>query len=151
MEPIYRSRLVARQLKALDKSGQSYFAPGPPLEALRTILSLAMTRIGDHRPDWEPTAPTGAQLRFIDIKRAYFNAKVDREAAPCFVDLPPEDPDHGDMCGELLRHMYGTRMAADGWQEEYSTLLVRLGFTQGTASPNVSHHRARDLMLSAWR
>ncbi len=47
----YRSRLVARQIKALDKSGQSYFAPAPPLEALRLTLSLAMTRIGDYQPD----------------------------------------------------------------------------------------------------
>ena len=38
-EPNYRSRLVARQLKAFDSSGASYFAPAPPLEALRTILS----------------------------------------------------------------------------------------------------------------
>ena len=50
LEPKYRSRLVARQMKALDKSGTSYFAPAPPLEALRTVLSLAMTRCGAHRP-----------------------------------------------------------------------------------------------------
>ena len=36
-EPNHRSRLVARQLKATDFSGKSYFAPAPPLEALRTI------------------------------------------------------------------------------------------------------------------
>ena len=36
--PNYRSRLVARQLKAMDQSGQSFFAPAPPLEALRTVL-----------------------------------------------------------------------------------------------------------------
>ena len=38
--PNYRSRLVARQLKAHDKSGTCYFAPTPPLESLRTILSM---------------------------------------------------------------------------------------------------------------
>ena len=32
MNPNYRLRLVARQLKALDKSGDSFFAPGPPLK-----------------------------------------------------------------------------------------------------------------------
>ena len=31
--PKYRSRLVARQLKAMDKSGESFFAPTPPLES----------------------------------------------------------------------------------------------------------------------
>ena len=45
VHPNYRSRLVARQLKAMDQSGQSFFAPAPPLEALRTVLSLAMTSI----------------------------------------------------------------------------------------------------------
>ena len=31
--PKYRSRLVAGQLKATDKSGDSFFFPTPPLEA----------------------------------------------------------------------------------------------------------------------
>ncbi len=44
--PKYRSRLVARQLKATDKSGESFFAPTPPLEALRAVISLAATTIG---------------------------------------------------------------------------------------------------------
>ena len=44
--PWYRSRLVARQLKATDKSGDSYFAPTPPLESLRTILTFASSSIG---------------------------------------------------------------------------------------------------------
>ncbi len=88
----------------------------------------------------------------MDVARAYFNAKVDREAAPCFVDLPKEDPDSETMCGELLRHMYGTRMAADGWQEEYSTLLISLGFRQGTSCPNAFHHRTkRIVLLRPWR
>ena len=41
LHPNYRSRLVARQLKATDTSGKSYFAPAPPLEALRTVISMA--------------------------------------------------------------------------------------------------------------
>ena len=46
VHPNYKSRLVARQLKAMDQSGKSFFAPAPPLEALRTVLSLAMTGLG---------------------------------------------------------------------------------------------------------
>ena len=133
LNPNYRSRLVARQIKALDRSGASYFATAPPLEALRTVLSLAMTRIGEHRPDWRPDSPSRTQLSFIDVSRAYFNAKIDQNEKPTFVSLPGEDPDSLSMCGQLLRHMYGTRPAADGWQEEYSTLLIRLGFHQGAA------------------
>ena len=52
------------------------------------------------------------------------------------------------MCGELLRHMYGTRLAADGWQEEYSTLLIRLGFTQGVGHPNIFRHTDRNIICS---
>ena len=33
-DPNYRSRYVARQLKALDRSRACYFAPAPPLEAM---------------------------------------------------------------------------------------------------------------------
>jgi len=43
--PKYRSRLVARQLKATDKSGDSFFSPTAPLEALRAVLSVATTHI----------------------------------------------------------------------------------------------------------
>ena len=131
VSPNYRSRLVARQMKCQDRSGASYFAPAPPLEALRTVLSLAVTTVGRHRPVLDPISPQRSQLSFINIKRAYFNAKVDDHDPPVFVDLPPEDKDHGHMCARLLRHMYGTRMAADGWQEEYSTLLIRLVFRPG--------------------
>jgi hypothetical protein len=140
LHPKYRSRLVARQLKALDKSGQSYFAPAPPLEALRTVLSLAATTIGEHKPCWDPNSPQRTQISFVDVSRAYFNAKIDQDAAPTFVDLPPEDDDHKEMCARLLSHMYGTRPAADGWQQEYSTLLISLGFRQGISCPNVFHN-----------
>ena len=46
MNPQYRSRLAARQRKATDKSGTSYFAPTPPLEVLRPVLFFATTTTG---------------------------------------------------------------------------------------------------------
>jgi len=52
--PNYRSRLVARQLKATDTSGESFFAPTPPLEALRTVFSMATTTWKGHRPCRDP-------------------------------------------------------------------------------------------------
>ncbi len=135
-------------MKAHDRSGTSYFAPAPPLEALRTVISLAMTRVGAHQPDWDQTSPKRTQISLIDMKRAYFNAKVDPHEPPTYVQLPPEDADAGLMCAQLLRHMYGTRPAADGWQEEYSTLLVSLGFRQGDACPNVFYHTAKQIVTS---
>ena len=148
VQPNYRSRLVARQLRAMDLSGQSFFAPAPPLEALRTVLSLAATSVGKRRPNWDPESPKRTQISLVDVKRAYFNAEVDPRDPPTFVELPKEDDDYALMCARLLRHMYGTRPAADGWQEEYSTLLVSLGFRQGDACPNVFHHRARGIVTS---
>ena len=148
LNPKYRSRLVARQMKVLDHSGQSFFAPAPPLEALRTVLSLAMTAVGTHQPNWDPKSPDRTQVSFVDITRAYFNAVIDGRDKPTFVELPAEDPDHQDRCGQLLRHMYGTRGAADGWQEEYSTMLVRHGFKQGNACPNLFRHPVKDIVCS---
>jgi histone deacetylase 1/2 len=144
--PNYRSRLVARQMKALDSSDESFFAPTPPLEGLRTVLSMTTTTIpGVHRPCYDPKSERRVQLSFVDVKRAYFNAKVD-PSEPTYVDLPPEDADCQTMCAKLARHMYGTRGAADGWQQEYSSTLVRvLGFEQGLATPCAFYHRKRQL------
>ena len=87
-------------------------------------------------------------LSFLDIARAYFNDKLDGDAKT-YVQLPPEDADSGKMCAELLRHMYGTRAAADGWQEECSSTLVSvLGFIQGIASPCLFKHPTRDIAIS---
>ena len=46
-----RSGLAARQLNAHDKGGQSFSAPPPPLESLRTVLGMAMTSAGAHVPN----------------------------------------------------------------------------------------------------
>ena len=118
MNPRYRLRLVARQLKAHNKSRESFFAPTPPLEALRTVLSFAASSIGAWRPCYDPSSNRRMQVRFVDISRAYFNAEIDKDSNT-YVQLPEEDEDHDEYCAKLLRHMYGTRAAADGWQEEY--------------------------------
>ena len=70
MSPNYQSRLVAHQLKARDTSGKSYFAPAPLLEALRTVVSLAMSRIGTHQPIWDPHSAQQVQISMVDTKRA---------------------------------------------------------------------------------
>ena len=44
--------------------------------------------------------------------------------------------------------MYGTRRAAEGWQEEYSSTLVSFGFAQGVASPCVCTHAERSIIVS---
>jgi len=145
--PRYRSRLVARQLKSRDKSGDSYFSPTPPLEGLRAVLSLAATSCGSWRPVLDPESEDRTQISTVDITRAYFNAVKD-EDDETYVELPSEEPGAGVTCARLLRHMYGTRGAADGWQEEYSTALVAMGFRQGMSSPCLFAHLERQVFIS---
>ena len=57
--------------------------------------------------------------RAFVVARAYFCAKTDPEC-PTYVELPREDPDSGAMVGRRLRHMCGTRAAADGWHRHES-------------------------------
>ena len=115
INPNYRSRLVAREIRR--KGEDSIFAPTPPLESLRTILSLTASR--DYWPDHIYSATAEGkerlQISLIDISRAYFNART-KDEDPVYVELPREDEDFGEgLCGKLLVHMYGTRRAADGW------------------------------------
>ena len=116
MHPRYGSRLVARQMKAHDRSGISYFAPPPPLEAPRTVLPMSATDMGEWTRVRGAESSRRIQIIFLDIARAYSNARVGDDDKR-YVALPPEDDDHEDKCARLLRHMYGTRAAADGWQE----------------------------------
>ena len=111
--PNYRSRLVAREIRR--RGGNPIFAPTTPLESLRAVISLAATDVeGQPKHVREHNSQHRTQLSFIDISRAYFCAATDPDD-PTYVELPMEDPEHGIMVGRLLKHMYGTRKAADGW------------------------------------
>lgn len=145
--PNVRSRLVARDIRPAGV--EAIFAPTPPLEALRAVLSLACTKLeGDHDKYSDASSEDPMQVSLVDVSRAYFNARTD-PAHPVFVQLPPEHEAYSSgMCGQLLRHMYGTQQAADGWQQEYSRTLAELGFVQGLASPCVFCHATRRLICS---
>ena len=73
-------------------------------------------------------------MTVVDVKRAHFHAKATRRI---FIELPKEDARHGegDICGELVMSLYGTRDAAYNWEEAYSTYLQEIGFQRGGASP----------------
>ena len=144
--PEIRSRLVARQIRGANEDPM--FAPTPPLEALRTVLSYAATDLEGEKPKCrDGRSPNRIQISLIDISRAYFNAKTDPDN-PTYVAFPSEDPRHGSTCGLLLKHMYGTQAAADGWQQEYSQTMINMGFVQGVACPCVFWHKARSLVCS---
>ena len=131
--PDYRSRLVAKEYRS--DSRPELYAATPPLEALRAILSQAATL----RRGGEPRC-----IMVNDIKRAYFYARARR---PVFIIIPEEDREEGDenMVGELNLSMYGTRDAAQNWQETFAAHLVGLGFTQGVSNPCLFYHRAKDI------
>ena len=146
--PRYRSRLVARELRMPGE--ESIFAPTPPLESLRTVLSMAATNLKDmKRHVRDPDSEMRTQISVIDISRAYFNAKKDADKDPTYVDLPAEDPDREKgLCGLLRVHMYGTRAAADGWHCEYADHLTSMGFLKGDASACVFRHPEKGLVTS---
>ena len=145
--PNVRSRLVARQIRQAGE--EAIFAHTPPLEALRTVISLAATDMPGRAPHIrDPTSERRTQISAIDISRAYFNASTD-DADPTYVALPPEHEGHArGECGLLLKHMYGTKAAADGWQQEYRGAMRVMGFTQGEACPCIFTHAGRGIMLS---
>ena len=83
------------------------FAPTPPLESLRMVLSYAATDIANHVTHvWDPASEKRTQILLIDISRAYFNAKTD-DSDPVYVDFPPELGAPPGTCGLLRRHSTG--------------------------------------------
>ena len=83
------------------------FAPTPPPEILRTMLSLAAIDMpGEAKKCRDPTSSARIQVSFIDICRAFSCVATD-PGSPTYVEIPVEDPDHGLYVGRLLEHMYG--------------------------------------------
>ena len=121
----YRSRLVAREINT--QANPEMFAATPPIEALKLLIAIASTE-GAH----------GRRRRLMvnDVSRAYFYAKATRKV---YLEIFDEDREPGDenMAGELQYNMYGTRDAAQNWQEEFSDMLKRIGFSAGRSSPCV--------------
>ena len=115
-EPLYRSRLVAMEFKR--DSRLDLYAPTPPLEAMKLILSNAASR---------SEGESQRVIMAVDIKRAYFYAKSRRET---YIELPAEDYEAGDgeKCGVFSLSLYGTRDAALNWECEIRGSLEDMGF-----------------------
>ena len=65
-KPVIRARLVACEVKGAAESEPSLFAPTPPLEALRCVISLA-------------SADRRKILDFVDIRKAHMNGRARRK------------------------------------------------------------------------
>ena len=70
-DPDYRSRWVGREFKGHDGGRDDLFAATPPLEAKRSLIALASCQ---KNVDSDKIKKLG----FIDIRKAYFHAKVKR-------------------------------------------------------------------------
>ena len=138
-QPKYRSRCVAKEIHR--GHGDEMFAGTPPLEANKCLFSLAMTDIAGQRA----AKPRGRKkLMFIDVRRAYFHAPVQR---PLYVQLPEEFACPDGQCAKMSISMYGTRDAASNWEIRYSQFLRDASFAQGASSPCVFYHQERDVRL----
>ena len=121
--PNVRCRWVAKEYNTGARP--DLYAATPPLEAVKLVLSEAATNTDKQQV-----------VCIVDVRRAYFYAPVRRRV---YVELPPEDWQEGDenMCGRLQQSLYGTRDAAQNWEEELGSKLTSLGFRRGKASPCV--------------
>ena len=99
----------------------NFFAPTPPLEAVKFLISEAMTKRvpRNNRP---------LELSFIDVKKAHLCSDVLREL---YVERPPEANAPPDIVWRLHRAMYGTRDAAAAWEREWTKTLNSVGFKSG--------------------
>ena len=138
--PFVRSRLVVRECtkgknakRALP--AEQLFSAMPPLEALKILLSLKVTR---------KVSKKGKTLKIahFDISRAHFVPKAEREV---YVELPDEDKQKAlDKVGRLLRTMYGTQDASHIWQKDYTSLLGSNGYKAGVSNPAVFYSPEMD-------
>ena len=126
--PNYRSRLVAREIKAKKTPtdqlpASQVFSAMPPLEGSKILCSLMMSLKVSSRG--KPL-----KLGFWDISRAHFYGIAQREV---YVRLPDEDYTEG-QCGLLQKGMYGTQDASNLWQNDYLELLEKNAYVRGRSN-----------------
>ena len=133
--PEIRWRLVAKEKKNRNNTKEesaNFFAPTPPLEAVKFLISEAMTKrvSRNNRP---------LKMSFIGVGKAHLCSEVLRES---YVEPPPEADEPLGIVWRLQRVMHGTRDAAAPWQRELKKKLNSVGFESGVSNP-ASPHSAR--------
>ena len=138
--PENRCRLVAKEVKKrnnTEEESANFFASTPPLEAVKFLISEAMTKrvSPNNRP---------LKLSFIDVKKARLCSDVVREL---YVEPPPEANEPPDIVWRLQRAMYGTRDAAAAWEREWTKTLNSVGFKSGVSNPALLHCETLDASM----
>ena len=125
---------MARQFRGEE---EAIFAATPPLEALKLLLSMAVS------------GNENRKLGVLDVSRAFFNADITEET---YVELPDElKVHHPGMCWRLKKAMYGTRAAANSWAKEYTSKLLSWHFERGRSTPCIFPSRPKNNGHGAWR
>ena len=112
----YKARLVAQgfsQKPGTDYSNDGTFAPVMRFETLRTLLALAAVN------NWN--------IRQFDIKGAYLHGTLHEVI---YMRQPEAFDDNSGKVCRLIRPLYGLKQSGNVWNEEFTTTMVTLGFTQ---------------------
>ena len=139
--PNYRSRYVAREIKSQHGCAlrDGLFAAMPPLEALRVLVSLTVSKNST-------ASKAPCKMLFVDISKVYLHADVDDPYV--YVELPKainEDDGLPKVCGRLRKALYGTRIAAKCLEKEYTKTFLERGFERGVTSPCLFKHVSKDM------
>jgi hypothetical protein len=132
-EPAIKCRLVAMEF-ASGEHRDDLFAGTPPLFAIKILLSLVASSSSDSEC-----------LMILDVKCAFLYGFIKRDL---YVELPPEDPRHGEgVVGKLVKSMYGTRDAPQIWQETVELKLASIGFTASALHPAIYMHFDKEIRV----
>ena len=129
------TRMVSLQHGGNAREG--LFAAMPPLEALKLVISLTVSK-GRH-----VHVKNAHKMMFIDISKAYLHADVINNEL--YVELPAE-MNLPNNCGHLKKDLNGTRDAAKCWENDSSTTMATLGYVKGKGSPCLFKHAASGSM-----
>ena len=108
--PKYRSRLVAKEITAVNRAcKESLFAATPPSECPRMLLGQAIGEETSRRRSVDDGDPV--EVMFLDVKRVHFYAKAIRLV---FIEIPVEDSRSSgeDQIAELQFFTYGAQDTA---------------------------------------
>ena len=83
------------------------------------------------------------RLLAIDVSRAYFYAPARRLI---YVELPDEAGEGKNICGRLLKSLYGTRDAATNWAAAYTSVMENMGFIAGHSNPCLFKHKTKNIV-----
>ena len=81
--------------------------------------------------------------RLCDVKKAHLVPKCTQDV---YVELLAEAGVQEDECGKSIYWLHGCSLAAQAWEQHYSSVLASVGFKRLFSSPVALYHSERDLV-----